>query len=113
VSAEIRDRMLVEIANLASGDDIDRWAFRSLPDKNLLTQGDAQLVEAAFLATLTEPTGEASAPTSELAAPQAIDKSELAFPEPRRARDKAHLRFVAKQPCVVCGRQPCDPHHLK
>src|SRR5438067_111408 len=34
VSAEIRDRMLVEIANLASGDDIDRWAFRSLPDKN-------------------------------------------------------------------------------
>ena len=24
-----------------------------------------------------------------------------------------NLRFVAKQPCLVCGRQPCDPHHLR
>jgi hypothetical protein len=28
-------------------------------------------------------------------------------------RDKQHLRFVAKQPCLVCGREPCDPHHLR
>jgi hypothetical protein len=20
---------------------------------------------------------------------------------------------VASQPCLVCGRQPCDPHHLR
>ena len=33
--------------------------------------------------------------------------------EPKRLRDKAHLRFVASQPCLVCGRQPCDPHHLR
>ena len=26
---------------------------------------------------------------------------------------RQHLRFVAKQPCLVCGRQPCDPHHLR
>ena len=38
-----------------------------------------------------------------------IDKSVLALPEARRLRDKTHLRFVAKQPCLVCGRQPCDP----
>ena len=31
----------------------------------------------------------------------------------RRLRDKTHLRFVAKQPCLVCGRQPCDAHHLR
>jgi hypothetical protein len=42
-----------------------------------------------------------------------IDKSLLALPEPRRLRDKAHLRFVAKQPCLICGRQPCDAHHLR
>jgi hypothetical protein len=40
-----------------------------------------------------------------------IDKSVLAIPVARRLRDKIHLRFVAKQPCLVCGRQPCDPHH--
>jgi len=42
-----------------------------------------------------------------------IDKSALALPEPKRRRDKSHLRFVAEQPCVVCGRQPSDPHHLR
>ena len=44
---------------------------------------------------------------------EAIDKSELLHPEPRRIRDKDHLRFVAKQPCLVCGRMPADPHHLR
>ena len=24
-----------------------------------------------------------------------------------------YLRFVASQPCLVCGRQPSDPHHLR
>ena len=33
--------------------------------------------------------------------------------EPKRLRDKAHLRFVASQPCLLCGRQPSDPHHLR
>ncbi len=42
-----------------------------------------------------------------------IDKSVLAFPELRRHRDKTHLRFVAKQPCLICARQPCDAHHLR
>src|SRR5215468_4553010 len=42
-----------------------------------------------------------------------IDKSQLAIAEPKRLRDKAHLRFVAAQPCVICERQPSDPHHLR
>ncbi len=42
-----------------------------------------------------------------------IDKSQLAIAEPKRLRDKAHLKFVASQPCVVCGRKPSDPHHLR
>ena len=45
--------------------------------------------------------------------PGQIDKSRLALPEPKRLRDKAHLKFVASQPCLVCGRQPSDPHHLR
>jgi hypothetical protein len=42
-----------------------------------------------------------------------IDKSKLTFGEPRRLRNKAHLRFVASQPCLVCGRSPADAHHLR
>jgi DNA recombination protein Rad52 len=46
-------------------------------------------------------------------ASEKIDKSALALPEPKRRRDKSHLRFVASQPCVICGRHPSDPHHLR
>jgi hypothetical protein len=42
-----------------------------------------------------------------------IDKSVLAIAELRRYRDKAHLEFVAAQPCLICGRRPSDPHHLR
>jgi hypothetical protein len=42
-----------------------------------------------------------------------IDKSTLKFGEIRRHRDKTHLRFVALQPCLLCGRSPSDPHHLR
>jgi hypothetical protein len=43
----------------------------------------------------------------------AIDKSVLSLPAPRRTRDRNHVRLVAKQPCLICGRRPADPHHLR
>jgi hypothetical protein len=52
-------------------------------------------------------------PVSPGLVPGQIDKSVLTIAEPKRLRDKAHLRFVASQPCLVCGRQPSDPHHLR
>ena len=45
--------------------------------------------------------------------PPGIDKSVLAVAAPRRYRDREHLRRVAKQPCLICGRKPSDPHHLR
>jgi hypothetical protein len=45
--------------------------------------------------------------------PTKIDKSQLAIAEPKRLRDKTHLKFIASQPCLICGRQPSDPHHLR
>jgi hypothetical protein len=30
-----------------------------------------------------------------------------------RLRDKEHRKFVSRQPCLVCGRTPSDPHHLR
>jgi hypothetical protein len=42
-----------------------------------------------------------------------VDKSALALSEPRRYRDRAHLKFVASQPCLRCERQPAEPHHLR
>jgi hypothetical protein len=53
------------------------------------------------------------APAVPAPAPGKVDKSQLAIAEPKRLRDKAHLKFVASQPCLVCGRSPSDPHHLR
>ncbi|MGA7013378.1 MAG: hypothetical protein WBZ16_13680, partial [Pseudolabrys sp.] len=53
------------------------------------------------------------APAAAELPPTRIDKSQLAIAEPKRLRDKAQLRFVASQPCIICGRQPSDPHHLR
>lgn len=52
-------------------------------------------------------------PASPDLSPGRIDKSALTISEPRRLRDKSHLRFVASHSCLVCGRQPSDPHHLR
>src|SRR5262245_39995584 len=41
-----------------------------------------------------------------------IDKSLLTLGEPRRLRSKEHLRFVARQPCLICGRTPSQAHHI-
>ena len=42
-----------------------------------------------------------------------IDKSVLTISEPRRIRCKEHLRFVASQPCLICGRVPSHAHHVR
>ena len=41
-----------------------------------------------------------------------IDKSTLALATERRLRDKSHLKFVSMQPCLICGREPSQAHHL-
>jgi Rad52/22 family double-strand break repair protein len=45
--------------------------------------------------------------------PRKIDKSVLTISEPKRIRCKEHLRFVATQPCVICGRSPSHAHHVR
>jgi hypothetical protein len=66
-----------------------------------------------------QPSAHASAPAQPEAPPVNnavlwhVDKSALPLSEPRRYRDRAHLEFVASQPCLLCGRQPSDAHHLR
>jgi hypothetical protein len=67
----------------------------------------------AVTATAANPVAPSPAPASTGPNQRRIDKSQLALGEPKRLRDKAHLKSVASQPCLICGRQPCDPHHLR
>jgi hypothetical protein len=86
--------------------------------KNRLLPADARRIEDAFRARLER----LSANTSEVVLKsnatrsrrtKGVDKSALTLPEPRRVRDRAHLRSVAQKACLVCARKPSDPHHLR
>ena len=131
-SAELRDRLLGELTELASGDDAALWAHRSLPEKNKLIAADADRVEQVFqartvsFASSAEPSApgqteqpsnprrsKPAQPKKRQSHPKGIDKNTLTLAEPRRVRDRDHVRYVATQPCLVCGRQPSDAHHLR
>ena len=76
---------------------------------------DDEALVAGLIATQTAGTTQATlaADVAENHQLKGIDKSVLAVSEPRRYRNRAHLRFVAAQACVICGRKPSDPHHLR
>ena len=133
-SVKLRDKMLLEISTLASSDLTMDWAKQGLAAKNSLTGSDAKLVEAAFERRLAElasdgETWNASGHSSMAVAgalaesprvaprdqnpATGIDKSVLAIAAPRRYRNREHLRYVMHQPCLICGRKPSDPHHLR
>ena len=79
-----------------------------------LDGADPPKVEERNLASPTpyEPNATAEKPKSRRRS-RAIDKSVLAVPEPRRVRDRDHVRSVAQHPCLICGRRPADAHHLR
>ncbi len=125
LSTVLRDQLLAQLNDIDSSAALTMWAHRSLSAKNSLLPVDAQQVENAFqskLATTTnsnEPLPSLLIPSSSASKPAGtsvrddIDKSRSAHAEPRRLRDKLHVKFVAKQPCLICGRIPSDPHHLR
>ena len=126
-SAALRDQLAAEIGGIGSVEEAATWAHRVIGVKASLVAADAKRIDGAFqerLATFDSVVGRSlppaspsykrrsSKPTRAISA-ESIDKSEFAYPEPRRVRDREHVRFVAKQPCLICGRRPSDPHHLR
>src|SRR3974390_749600 len=109
--------------DLSSADEAALWAQRRLVAKNRLSIADAREVEEAFATKLAFIPAEnvkpgaapATAKKSRAEKPRTpqINKSVLGFPEPRRIRDRDHIRHVMKQSCLICGRRPSDPHHLR
>jgi hypothetical protein len=135
-SKELRDRLVAELSDLKSADEAADWVHKHLSAKNTLTPTDAETVEASFRERLAAiQRGQLGAPSG-----QTLDNSgdepsreqSPAFESPKtrvpettvvrhrrivaktiRLRDKEHCRFVATQPCAVCGRTPAEAHHIR
>jgi hypothetical protein len=121
-SAELCGRLIAEIGAFGSNDDATAWAQRRIADKDRLSATDARKVEEVFQQRLlslstdpaeTSPRRNPSRRPARSRGPPGIDKSALTLPEPRRVRDRDHVRSVALKPCLICGRRPSDPHHLR
>ena len=115
-SAVLRERLIKEIQDLNSIEAATSWARQALGAKNRLTAADAQAVENAFQLKVgsskasilpgqtgsrhrlgqSMPTG-AHTPEPPEVRSTLIDKSVLSIPEPRRLRDKVHVKYVSKR----------------
>ena len=101
--------------------------------KNTLTADDARAVESAFetkiaglpadvgadelLLPVVSPGDDSVAPHDGAIEPVPATGGSLNDRNPPitktvRHRNKEHLQFVRTQPCLICAKQPSDPHHL-
>jgi hypothetical protein len=135
-SAALREKLLAQLGDIPSADLAAAWAREALPAKNRLAAADAKLVEDTFEHRLSELAPSQSAEAANDAAlsthvdlagahatpakrngdtdqPDGVDKSGLVLATPRRYRNREHLRYVAQQACLICGRKQSDPHHLR
>ena len=140
-SAALREQLLASLGQLQSADEAADWVHANLAAKNTLIAADADMVESGFrdrLAAIDAASAREedpqSAPAAGIASP--VEKPFLAptddtaaaaiilpsGPGARRRRmaaktirlrDKEHCKFVASQPCIVCGRTPTEAHHIR
>jgi hypothetical protein len=134
-SAALREELLATLGTITSAEAATIWAQQALAAKNRLAAADAKHVENAFERRLLELAPSAIAEAADgtdsstpvdvdgdqtrakgngdLDQPNSIDKSQLVIATPRRYRNREHLRYVAQQACLICGRKQSDSHHLR
>src|SRR5437763_83491 len=142
-SGKVREQLMGELAMLTETEALTAWAGEILPQKNQLTTSDAEAIENAFAAKLSQLGGEgpientkveiseqSEGANGELNAnrhgrgaklkngsasisSETAEQSITPITKTLRPRDRDHLNFVTTQPCLACGRSPSDAHHLK
>jgi hypothetical protein len=115
-SQDLVHQLGAELDRLSTEEELDTWALRAWETVKALRSEDAARLSQAFDRKLSaiRPPPRNSALLNDHSPPDEMAPSKTsATPKAQRLRDREHLRFVAKQPCLVCGREPSDPHHLR
>ena len=141
-SAKLREQLLATVAQLQSEEEAANWVHKNMPAKKTLIATESDLVESAFkdrLASIQSMQVSVEEPADSVPEDGSATASEQIFvelmeasaaapiilpqkPEARRRRvaaktirlrDKEHCKFVAAQPCVLCGRTPSEAHHIR
>jgi hypothetical protein len=136
-SAILRERLLGQLVVINSADEAAAWARQNLFAKNTLTADDARIIEEEFQTRIStigdgegphepsnvisvqpvvpagRPDAGGSQKTSKVSRKPSRNGAVRILGKIVRLRDKEHRKFVSRQACLVCGRTPSDPHHLK
>jgi ERF superfamily len=136
-SAILRECLLGQLVVINSADEAAAWARLNLSAKNTLTADDARIVEEEFQSRIStigdgegpnepsnvisvqhvvpagRPDAGGSQKTSKVSRKPSRNGAVRILGKTVRLRDKEHRKFVSRQACLVCGRTPSDPHHLK
>lgn len=133
LSSQLREQLLAELGVLKDEEELALWAHRRLAAKNTLVADDARILETAYQKLVNsirssealidasqtvggapDPQAETDVVASKTNGSSEHDAGHSSPPaKPMRRRNKAHLAFVAAQPCLICQRTPSDAHHLK
>lgn len=101
--------------NLATVRLLNRSLKQQGQDTSDIVQGLVGHLKACAIAFFPEPeTEETTGKPRRRTGPRVkVDKSTLTIAEVKRVRSKEHLKYVTRQPCVICGRQPSHAHHVR
>jgi ERF superfamily len=104
----VEERFQARLSNISDGDACEGSTARRTPD-DLGAGGPAALAGQGVLAV-----GVPDSVAAHKGARRNQSRRDVirALGKPVRLRDKEHRRFLVRQPCLVCGRVPSDPHHL-
>jgi hypothetical protein len=107
VEDAFRDRMRVLLPEVYPPEEVPAQE----PDQRALDAAPASSPEPLAVEPAQVP--RARTMTRRPSAMRVETASSVASMKPHRARDKDHLSFICKQPCTVCGRSPCEAHHIR
>jgi DNA recombination protein Rad52 len=98
-----------ELQQLDTLDGVYAFWTRNLPNFAEAATRDPSQAQplAEALKTRLQEIGQNSTPAA------TPTRSGLLLPKETRIRDRDHLAFVARQPCLICGRRPAQAHHLR
>ena len=133
-SAALRDQLLTDVDRLSSR-CAATWAHRIMAAKNSLAAADARRVEDAVPGEDGNPRKRrcrgdqcafghlnqanrlrkirAQQSRAQRSVSNSVDKSRSRYRNRVGFATRPTSNLSAKQPCLICGRRPSDPHHLR
>src|ERR1700738_2312315 len=107
----VEERFQARLSKISDGEASEGSTPRSSRNDLLAADGPPDVADQGVLAVGAPDSGAGHKGARRAKKPS---RSEVvhALGKPVRLRDKEHRRFVLRQPCLVCGRVPSDPHHL-